>query len=263
MRMRIRSWLLICGVAVIGGSAAYAQGGQRAGGARAAATPGPPHDPHDLAAVWRATFRTLTFSNETPPMTALGKERFNANKPSYGPRAVPPAVGNDPQGNCDPLGIPRLLFYGGTTAIEILQAPDRVVEFFEWMHVWRTIWTDGRELPKDPDPTWLGYSAGKWNGDTLVVESAGFDERTWVDHFGNPHSDGMRLEERYHRVDRDNLQVTLTLTDPKMYAAPWVSDIKTFRLEPKTELQDLTCVPSQEQEFNRRVRDLAGGKTGK
>ena len=238
-------------------AAALTASGQNA---RRAAAPGPPHDPHDLGGVWRATFRTLTFSGETPALTALGKERFTANKPSYGPRAVPPALGNDPQGNCDPLGIPRLLFYGGTTAIEILQTPDRVVEFFEWMHVWRTIWTDGRPLPSDPDPTWLGYSVGKWDGDTFVVDSTGFDEKTWLDHFGNPHSDTMRLQERYRRVDRDNLQLMLTLTDPKMYAQPWVSDTKTFRLEPKTELQDLTCVPSQEQEFNRRVRDLAGGK---
>ena len=228
--------------------------------ARRASAPAPPHNAHDLGGVWRATFRTLTFSGETPAMTALGSQRFQANKPSYGPRAVPPALGNDPQGNCDPLGIPRLLFYGRTTAIEILQAPDRVVEFFEWMHVWRTIWTDGRTLPADPDPTWLGYSVGKWDGDTFVVDSIGFDDKTWLDHFGNPHSDGMRLQERYRRVDRDNLQLTLTLTDPKTYTQLWVSDTKTFRLEPKTVLQDLSCVPSQEQEFNRRIRDLAGGK---
>ena len=261
MRNRFLSTILILAAVAFFAVPVCAQN-QRAAGARAnTAAPGLAHDPHDLAGVWRSTFRALTVSNETPPMTALGKERFNSNKPSYGPRAVPPALGNDPQGNCDPLGIPRLLFYGGTTAIEFLQAPDRVVEFFEWMHVWRTIWTDGRELPKDPDPTWLGYSVGKWEGDVFVVDSIGFDEKTWVDHFGDPHSDAMRLQERYRRLDRDNLQLTVTLTDPKMYTQPWVGDTKTFRLEPKTELQDLTCVPSQEQEFNRRVRDLAGGKS--
>ena len=240
-----------------------APGGRGRGGNAAAPVPGPAHDPHDLSGVWRSTFRNLTVSNETPPMTPLGQQKFNANKPSYGVRAIPPALGNDPQGNCDPLGIPRLLFYGGTSAIEFLQAPDRVVQFFEWMHVWRTIWTDGRPLPEDPDPTWLGYSVGKWEGDTFIVDSVGFNDRTWLDHFGSPHSDQMRLQERYKRLDRDNLQLTLTLADPTIYSKPWVSDVKTFRFEPKTQLQDLTCVPSDEQAFNKRVRDVAGGKTGK
>lgn len=215
---------------------------------------------HNLTGVWRWTNRTLTVSPETPPMTPAGLARFNANKPSYGTRSIPPALGNDPQGKCDPLGIPRMLFYGGTTAVEFIQTADRVVEFFEWMGVHRTIWTDGRPLPKDPDPTRMGYSVGKWEGDTFVVDSAGFIDSTWVDHFGNPHSDEMRIQERYRRVDRDNLEMTMTLTDPKIYTKPWVSDTKGFRLEPKTELQEIFCVPSEEEAFNKRMRDPAAGK---
>src|SRR5439155_23046960 len=95
-------------------------------------------------------------------------------------------------------------------------------------------------LPKDADELkWLGYSVGKWDGDTFVVDSTGFDERTWLDHFGNPRSDQMILQERYHRVDRDTLELTMTLTDPKVYTKPWVSEKKTFRLVQLVQLMSL------------------------
>src|SRR5437867_3879265 len=76
----------------------------------------------------------------------------------------------------------------------------------------------------------LGYSVGHWEGDVFVVQSNTFDDRTWLDHFGYPHSDEMRLEERYHRLDRDNMQLVMTLTDPSTYTKPWVSETKNFRL---------------------------------
>ena len=239
---------------------AVAQNARR-GGAKEAAPPSGPAPSKDLTGVWRWTGRApLTVSNETPMFTPVGKAKFDANKPSYGARAVPPATGNDPQGKCDPLGIPRLLFYGGTTMVEFIPAADRMLQFFEWEHIYRTIWTDGRALPKDPDDlTYLGYSTAKWENDTtFVVDSTGFDPRTWVDHFGNPHSDEMTLQERYHRTDRDTIELSLTLTDPLIYSKPWISDTKTFKLQPKAEVKEVFCIPSQEEEFNRRVRNPAG-----
>jgi len=125
------------------------------------------------------------------------------------------------------------------------------------------IWTNGRALPKDPDPQWMGYSSGKWDGDTFVVNSLGFDERTWFDHFGNPVSDDMTLEERYRRIDRDTLELDMVINVPKAYTKPWVSEKKTFRLAPKTEIQELFCVPSEEQRFNQLVRDPGSGITKK
>ncbi len=233
--------------------------GQRGAGANAAA-PSPPHDPKDLTGIWTKTWRTLALSAEVPPMTPEGQAKFNANKPSYGPRAIPPALGNDPTGKCDPLGLVRnLLLEVAIYPMEIVQTPRRVLQFFEWAHSWREIWTDGRELPKDPEPRWMGYSVGKWEGDTFVVDSTGFDERTWLDHFGTPHSDQMRLQERYKRLDRDNLELTMTLTDPMTFTKPWVSEKKIFKLDPKAEIQELFCVPSEEEAFNRKVRDPAGG----
>ncbi len=233
--------------------------GQRGAGANAAA-PSPPHDPKDLSGIWTKTWRTLALSAEVPPMTPEGQAKFNANKPSYGPRAIPPALGNDPTGKCDPLGLVRnLLLEVAIYPMEMVQTPRRVLQFFEWAHSWREIWTDGRELPKDPEPRWMGYSVGKWEGDTFVVDSTGFDERTWLDHFGTPHSDQMRLQERYKRLDRDNLELTMTLTDPMTFTKPWVSEKKIFKLDPKAEIQELFCVPSEEEAFNRKVRDPAGG----
>jgi len=221
-----------------------------------------PHDPHDLSGVWRRLGGVLNMSNETPTMTPWGKAKFDAAKPVYGPRAVP--GGNDPMSTCDPIGMPRNLFLEVSIyPYELVQTKDRVIQFFEWAHSYRTIWTDGRELPKDPEPHWMGYSVGKWDGDIFVVKSLGFDERTWLDHFGNPVSEDMTLEERYHRVDRDTLEVNMTIVAPKAYTKPWVSEKKTLRLVPKGEIDELFCVPTEEQRFNRLVKDPGSGKTGK
>ena len=144
--------------------------GKGKGKAQEPPPPSVPHDPHDLNGVWRRVGGVLTMSNTTPPMTAWGKARFDAAKPVYGPRAV--AGGNDPMSTCDPLGMPRNLFLEVSIyPLELVQTKDRVYQFFEWAHSYRVIWTDGRELPKDPDPRWMGYSVGNWEGDTFVVKS--------------------------------------------------------------------------------------------
>jgi hypothetical protein len=222
-----------------------------------------PADPHDLSGVWHHPMnrRDPTMSNERPPFTPEGQAKFNATKPGYGPRAIAPALGNDPLGNCDPPGMPRLVFLEDfPNNVEMVQIPGRVMQFFERGHFWRDIWTDGRPLPKDPDPRWHGYSVGKWDGDTFVVDSLGFDERTWLDRMGNVHSDEMRFQERYRRVNHDTLELSMTITDPKIYTKPWVSVTKTLSLVSKPEgLDEFLCVPSEEQLFNRTVRDPAGG----
>jgi hypothetical protein len=129
----------------------------------------------------------------------------------------------------------------------------------QYHDLWRTIWTDGRQLPKNPDPAWNGYSVGRWEGDTFVVESNGYDDRTWLDHFGNPHSDQMHLVERYKRVNIDTLELDMTLTDPKTYTAPWVGDKITF-VQVKVAIFEEICAPSEEGHFNHIIRDPAVGK---
>src|SRR2546421_249277 len=118
--------------------------------------------------------------------------------------------------------------------------------------IWRG---NAQSLTKDPDPKWLGETAvGKWDGDTFVVDAVGFDERAWIDHFGNPHSEDMHLTERFHRLDRDTLEIVLTIDDPKTYTKQWVSDKLIFHLQPKEKIHEDFCVPSEEESFNQGVR---------
>src|SRR5690348_15627457 len=148
-----------------------------------------------------------------PPYTPAGLDALNRAKPSNGIRAVLPGETNDPVVTCDPQGMPREDLYE-MRATQIVQTPQKILVMYTFGKVWRVIWIDGRELPKDPEPRWYGYSVGKWVDDyTLVVQTTGLDERTWVDRAGRPHSDQLRVEERYHRVDRDHLDLTVTIDD--------------------------------------------------
>lgn len=226
----------------------------------AAAAPKPAYDPHDFSGVWWGRGNSFLMGNPVPPMTPAGQKMFNANKPSSGPRAVVPALGNDPMGRCDPLGYPRNLWLN-TRSNEFVQTPVKLVQIFEWTHATREIFLDGRKLPVDPDPRWYGYAVGRWEGDTLVINSNGYDDRTWLDSLGYPHTDEMTLEERWRHPDAETLEVTMTLTDPKAYTKPWVGGKQTFKLQlPKgvTILEEAYCVPSEEESFNTQVRNPAG-----
>ena len=153
------------------------------------------------------------------PYTPLGKSSFKANKPGWGVTGVAVAQVNDPVDICDPQGFPRVWLHNLRTT-EIVQTPTHVLILYEFYKVWRSIWTDGRELPKDAadDPRWYGYSVGKWvSDDTFVAQTVGLDERTWLDNTGRPHSKDLRVEERFHRVDHDTLELTVTIDDPQMY----------------------------------------------
>ena len=105
---------------------------------------------------------------------------------------------------------------------------------------YRQIYMDGRQLEKDPNPTWMGYSVGHWDGDTLVVESNGFNEKTWLDSDGHPHTESLRMTERYRRPDFGHVEVQVTLDDPKAYAKPWTVAIH-MELMPDTEILELVC----------------------
>ena len=221
-----------------------------------APAPEPPR--RDISGVWAGP--PLPTLQEPAPFTPAGQVRYDANKPTWGPKAVGLAESNDPLITCDPLGFPRSMLYE-TRGFEFVHTPTRTIQLLQYQRAWREIWTDGRPLPVDPEPRWMGYSVGRWEGDEFVVQSLGFDERTWLDHFGNPISEEARFEERYRRVDRDTLELRMTLTDAKAYTRPWVSETKVFRLDPKREIEELFCVPSENDDFNRRVRDPGAGVT--
>jgi hypothetical protein len=228
-------------------------------------------NPRDFSGHWDRTSSIVSFSNvptgaarentgvQEAPFTPEGRAMYAANRPGYGPRRS--IQRNDPMGRCEPLGLVRHL----TTEIlephstfEIVQTPGRILQLFEYRHDRREVWMDGRTLPalSVAEPKWNGHSVGRLEGDTLVVESIGFDERSWMDKFGYPHSEQMRLEERYRRIDRDTLELVMTITDPVVYTRPWVSDTKRFQLNrPKARswAEQIYCVPSEEFPFQKLI----------
>src|SRR5260370_39540088 len=153
-----------------------------------------PFNPHDLSGVWsmptKANFERHSLNDKRlniqdkslpgemraqsypPPMTAWGKERFEASLPSYGPRSVPPGLGNDLVSTCEPMGYPRDLWEANLRPFEFVQVPDRLLQHMQYHDLWRTICTDGRPLPKDPDPAWNGCPPGHWAGSTFAVTSS-------------------------------------------------------------------------------------------
>jgi hypothetical protein len=189
------------------------------------------------------------------PYTPAGLAALKLTKPTNGVRSVLPADTNDASISCDPQGMPREdLFEIRTT--QILQTPTSVVLLYEFNKVWRTVWTDGRSFPERPAPRWYGYSIGKWEDDyTLVVTTWGTDDRTWVDRAGRPHSADLRVEERFHRVDYGNMELTVIINDPKMYTKPWVAmDKLKFKLQPNTfDITEMICSTSELAEFNKFV----------
>ncbi len=205
------------------------------------------------------------------PFTPMGRQAFLANKPSVGVTAVTPALTNDPVkggdtgSGCDPVGFPRLALWNLRT-IRILQTPENVVVLYLLNSKWRVIRTDLQELPKDFDePRWLGYSIGRWEDDyTFVAQSAGFDERTWIDAAGRPHSESMRVEERYQRVDRDHILLTITIDDPVMYTKPWTALRMSLRLQsPTFDIREMECSPSENALYNRMIANPAAGLPSK
>ena len=192
------------------------------------------------------------------PYTPLGEKTIEANKPTgLGVRSVAAVLGNDPVDICDPPGFPRLDLSEFRT-IEITQTADQMIILNQFYRTWRTIWTDGRELPTNPEPRWNGYSVGKWADDyTFVVETVGMNDKTWIDNQGRPHSGELKVEEQFHRVDQDHIELTMTINDPKMYTEPWFA-LKKFplRLQPHGfDIREMYCSPSAIAEYNKEIGD--------
>jgi hypothetical protein len=272
MRNRIIIWFLAFGVLVFC-SAAWAQrpelvpgpgwktcprcqSPQQAAAAREAhKVEGHAFNPRDLTGVWGNNGMELDVKT-VPPMTPYGQQIFEATRSE-----IPSTNSKDGMLICDPLGYPRWFAYN--YGMEFAMLPDRVLQFFEWGHTWRTIWMDGRKLPEDPpQQRWLGYAVGRWEGDTLVVEGNGYDERSWISEDrrnrirGFAHSDQMKTIERYRRVNYGTLEAELTITDPKVFTQPWTTK-GTIDLRPSAELWEYFCVPSESDEYNRRLIEAA------
>ena len=153
--------------------------------------------------------------------------------------------------HCLPPGVPRI--NATPNPFKLIQMPGETVVLYEAFGLYRQIFTDGRELPKDPQPSWQGYSAAKWQRDTLVVETAGFNGQTWLDQAGHPTTDGLHLTERFHRRDFGHMDDQITIDDPKAYTRPWTIT-ETFELQPDTELIEFVCENEKDVEHLKRIR---------
>jgi hypothetical protein len=200
-----------------------------------------------------------------PPFTPLGLEMLNQHHPTAGFRSTLPGETNDPIDLGDPQGMPREDLYE-LRVTQIVQFPEKVFVLYTNGRVWRVIWTDGRDFPKNPEPRWFGYSIGKWvNDTTLLVETRGVDERTWVDHPGRPHSADMVVKEWFHRVDQSHLELSVQINDSKMYTKPWMAMYKLpFDLRPPDfDVREMIYAPTDFQEYNRLVADPVTKQNGK
>jgi hypothetical protein len=144
----------------------------------------------------------------------------------------------DYTGHCLPQGLTRSM--NSPFPIRIVQTPSIFAILYEAWNVFEIIPTDGRTLPKDPDPLWFGTHAGKWDGDTLVVESTGFNDKTNLDTVGHPHSDALRVIERFTRADDKHISYEVTLEDPKAFTKAW-KNTRIFTLRPDWEIMEYSC----------------------
>ena len=207
------------------------------------------------------------------PYTPYGLKTYESHKPAIGANEVLATSFDDPRDTCEPLGFPRSNFYNFRET-QILQDQYKVAVLYEYGQAWRVIWTDGREVPKLVDggvlvgkevrePRFYGYSVGKWVDDTtLVVQTVGMmpEDRVWLDGTGRPISDQLHVEERFHRVNHDRIELTVTIDDPKMYTEPWIAMNKfPLRLQdPHFDVTEMYCSPSEMEKYNK----LFGGPAG-
>ncbi len=172
-------------------------------------------------------------------MTAWGEEKFKEAKDSNGGAYTLDQTNDPVLTRCYPPGTPRVYFH--PYPFEFVQAKKFMLMVFEYDHTIRRIYTDGRALPDDPDPSWMGYSVGHWDGNTtFVVDTVGFNEKTWLDRLGHAHSEQLHVTERFRRVDRDHLELDITMTDPKALAKPWTTTFY-YQNRPDWELGEISA----------------------
>jgi hypothetical protein len=223
-------------------------------------------NPRDLSGIWMMTKLDHSLGTPAPPLTPAGVAAKAGRVV-----ASNDTIGNAPWYSCNPMGFPRLL--NDDEPMELIVLPDRMLQLFQWEHRTRVLWTDGRTLPAGDNlenlgPAWYGHSVASWNGNTLVVNTVGLDERAWLDNDGNPKSFHARIEETWRRTDSNTLEMQLTLHDPEYYTAPYVGSKKIYKRIPKDALTysgwyglysgvtEGICAPMNEVEnYNKQFRD--------
>jgi hypothetical protein len=156
----------------------------------------------------------------------------------------------DPDANCLPQGVPKI--NAAPAPWRIVQTPGYIVIVYEAFNLWRQVFLDGRRRARDLNPTWMGYSIGNWEGDTLVVDTAGFNGKAWLDQLGKPSTEALHVIERFRRKDFGHMDLRVTIDDPKAYTRPWTVT-QEVHLLPDAELLEFIC-----NENNRDVAHLPG-----
>jgi hypothetical protein len=228
--------------------------------AQPAAEKPPPRAPNgkpDMSGIWVATGALLLFEGEEAfaaaraADAAAGRPPSSSNEtPPYKPEAEAQRQYflarrgiDDPMAQCLLTGVPRINFR--PLPFEIVQLPDRVIMLYEIHHAFRIIPTDGRGPPEDAEPSYLGESVARWEGDTLVVDVTSFNTQTWLTGVGTIHTEDLKVTERYTRDSHDTIRYEVTMDDPAVFTRPWTIR-ETFRLRPNERIREYECIESNE-----------------
>ena len=246
---------LVLGLLAAG--SAGAQPGAAGAGGSAAAKPVPrANGKPDLSGIWVATGALLLFEGEDAFAAAQAADKAAGRTP---PPAEPPPYKpdadakrqyylarrgiDDPMGRCLLTGVPRIQYR--PLPFEIVQLPNRTIILYEIHHAFRIIPTDGTPHPSDVEPSYLGDSVGRWEGDTFVVDVTDFNTNTWLSTVGTIHSDQLRVTERYTRDSFDTIRYDVTMEDPVVFTKPWHMH-EVFRLRPKERIREYECIENNE-----------------
>jgi hypothetical protein len=195
----------------------------------------------DLSGIWNAPLgylRDLSRDMKEPvPFQPWAKTLFDE-------RASGARWREEPDANCLPQGVPKVLL--APAPWRIVQTPGIIFFVHEAFNLWWQAFTDGREFLDSPDiqPTWQGYSTAKWDGDTLVVDSRGFNGRVWLDQLGKPSTEALHVTTRFHRKDVGHMDIGITIDDPKAYTKPWGTTVQVSLL-PETQLMEFICLENE------------------
>lgn len=205
----------------------------------------------DITGVWMMRnppnsnrgWTNFTFTDpklDPPALTAWGEAKFKEARDSNGGNYRLDETNDPVLTRCYPPGVPRVYFH--PYPFEVVHTPKVTLIMYEYDHMVRRVYMDGRALgdAAELDPLWMGHSVGRWDGNDFVVETTGFNDRTWLDRLGHAHSDKLKVTERFRRIDRDHLHLDITMEDPVALARPWKTTF-FYELRPGWELGEISC----------------------
>ena len=196
----------------------------------------------DLSGIWEQAsmkhFQDLTSDMKPEDVPWRPEAKALRDSRAGGARAL-----EEPDAHCLPQGVPKI--NAAPVPFKIVQTPKLILLVYEAFNLWRQVHLDGRTLVDDPNPTWLGWSTGRWEGDTLVVETRGLNGKAWMDLAGTPGSDAMRVTERFHRTSLGKMDLEITIDDPKSFTRPWTAK-ESLRIVPNTEIMEFICLENEQ-----------------